>query len=228
MKKVRLLVILTICMIALTGCVRFNTTVKVKSNGKVDISMLYAGMDMSDYGYDSDMVSDDEKQDLIDKGWSVSDYNQDGFAGYMISKEDITFEELSESISDNSSFSEDTGEISVGREGLKYIIDWKVFEDEEGAQISAFKNYITMTGGYMKFTISLPVKPTDSNATIVSDDGKTLEWNLLELGPDHTIHLEFVLINVKLLIILFIAALLIVAVIIGVILKSSNNRKAQQ
>ena len=42
MKKIKLLVVMMICIFCITGCMRFNTTIEVKSNGKVDVSMLLA------------------------------------------------------------------------------------------------------------------------------------------------------------------------------------------
>ena len=43
MKKVLLTVLCVIFVIGLSGCMRFDTTLDIKSDGKADISMLYAG-----------------------------------------------------------------------------------------------------------------------------------------------------------------------------------------
>jgi PBP1b-binding outer membrane lipoprotein LpoB len=229
MKKCRALMVALVSMIFLTGCMRFNTTVTVKSNGKLDVSMLYAMMDMSDYGYDEDSITESQMQEYKDQGWEVEEYNQDGFKGYILSKKDITANELGSSMEDTQSeLSGEASSINFTKEGLKYTLDWQVFDREQGEQISAYKNYFTMSGGYMKITVNLPVKPSANNATYVSDDGKTLEWDLLNLGPDQNIHLEFVLINIWLIIGLCVFALAVIVVIVVVIVLSSKKRKMAQ
>lgn len=229
MKKCRALMVALVSMIFLTGCMRFNTTVTVKSNGKLDVSMLYAMMDMSEYGYDEDSITSSQMQEYKDQGWEVEEYNQDGFKGYILSKEDITANELGSSMKDTQSeLSGEASSINFTKEGLKYTLDWQVFDREQGEQISAYKNYFTMSGGYMKITVNLPVKPSANNATYVSDDGKTLEWDLLNLGSDQNIHLEFVLINIWLIIGLCVFALAVIVVIVVVIVLSSKKRKTAQ
>lgn len=221
-----------ICMISaicLTGCMRFNTTVTVKSNGKLDVSMLYAMVDMSDYGFDEDSITGSQLQEFIDQGWEAEEYNQDGFKGYVLSRKDITPDELGSSMEyTQTELSGESSSLNFTKQGLKYTLDWQVFDRDQGEQISAYKNYFTMSGGYMKININLPVKPSASNATSVSDDGKSLEWDLLNLGPDQSIHLEFVLINIWFIVGLCVFALVIVVAIVVAIVLSSKKRKAAQ
>jgi uncharacterized membrane-anchored protein YhcB (DUF1043 family) len=85
-----------------------------------------------------------------------------------------------------------------------------------------------MSGGYMKMTVNLPVKPSASNATSVSNDGKTLEWDLLNLGPDQSIHLEFVLVNIWLIIgLCFVAAAILIGIVLAVVLSLRKKKAAQ-
>ncbi len=229
MKKFRALLVSIACIFCLTGCMRFNTTVTVKSNGKMDVSMLYAMMDMSDYGYGGETISESQKQEYIDDGWDVEDYNQDGFHGYIISKKDISASELSSAVDDTQTeFSDELDSFSFTREGFKYVLDWKVFDDEEGEQISTYKNFFTMSGGYMKLTVSLPLEPSASNATSVSEDGKTLEWDLLNLGPEQSIHLEFSLINIWLIVGICAAVVVFLVAIILILVISAQKKKAAQ
>ena len=228
MKRFRAVLVTLISMICLTGCMRFNTTVTVKSNGKLDVSMLYAMMDMSDYGYDADSMTESQMQDYKDQGWDVEEYNQDGFKGYILSKKDITANELGSSMEDTQSeLSGGANSVKFSKQGLKYTLDWQVFDREQGEQLSAYKNYFTMSGGYMKITVNLPVKPSASNATYVSEDGKTLEWDLLNLGPEQIIHLEFMLISIWLIIGLCIAACIIILIIVVIVLASRKRKIVQ-
>ncbi len=229
LKQLHLILIFSICAFCLTGCVRFNTSINVKSNGKMDVSMMYAAMDMSDYGYDSDTLSENEKKEYIEQGWDVVDYNQDGFSGFIISKKDVTADELASSMgSAQSELSGESGALDFSKDGLKYTLDWQVFDKEEGEQISAYKSYFTMSGGYMKLTVTLPVKASASNATSVSSDGKTLEWDLLNLGPEQNIHLEFSLINMGLIIGVCVIALAVVVGIILAVVLASKKKKTMQ
>ena len=227
-KKAKVCITVLLSVICLTGCMRFNTTVTVKNNGKLDVSMLYAMMDMSDYGYDADSMTESQMEGYKDQGWDVEEYNQDGFKGYILSKKDITANELGPSMEDTQSeLAGEASSVKFSKQGLKYILDWQVFDREQGEQLSAYKNYFTMSGGYMKITVNLPVKPSASNATYTSNDGKTLEWDLLNLGPDQNIHLEFVLINIWLIIGLCILALAIVVGIVLAIVLSSKKKKGE-
>ena len=227
MKKIRAMLVFIICTMCLTGCVRFNTSITIKSNGKADVSMLMAMVDTSEYGYDEQsLMSDEERQEYIDQGWEVEDYSKDGFNGYILSKKDVALSELSESMKNTQQdISSDSGDLSFSKQGFKYVIDWQVFDKEEGEQISAYKSYFNMTGGYMKMSITLPVKPSSHNATSVSADGKTLEWDLLNLGSDQNIHLEFSLINIGLIVaICLIAFLVIIGIIVAVVIANKKKK----
>jgi hypothetical protein len=228
LKRLNVFLVSAIAIFCLTGCVRFNTTINVKSNGKVDVSMLYAAMDMSDYGYDTEALTDEQKQEYLDDGWDVVDYNQDGFSGFMISKNDVTADELASSLNSTQSELGESGSLSFTKQGHNYVLDWQVFDKEEGEQISAYKSYFTMSGGYMKLTVTLPVKPTSSNATSVSNDGKTLEWDLLNLGPDQNIHVEFSLLNMGLIIgICVVAAIVVLGIILALVLAQKKKKDRQ-
>lgn len=228
MKKIRALLIFIICTMCLTGCVRFNTNITIKKNGKADVSMLLAMVDMSEYGYDGQSLTDQEKQDYIDQGWTVEDYSKDGFSGFVLSKNDVELSELRDSMeTTQQDVSGENSSISFTKQGLKYVMDWQIFDKEEGEQISAYKSYFNMTGGYMKMTITLPVKPSNHNATSVSSDGKTLEWDLLNLGSDQNIHLEFVLINIGLIIGIYTVAFLVIIGIIVAIISANKKKKAR-
>ena len=68
-----------------------------------------------------------------------------------------------------------------------YDLDALINEDEKeeySEDVALYEQFFAMSGGYMNMTVNLPVKPFASNATYVSEDGKTLEWNLLNLGQD--------------------------------------------
>ncbi|MBQ6569097.1 MAG: hypothetical protein IJL87_02450, partial [Clostridia bacterium] len=63
--------------------------------------------------------------------------------------------------------------------------------DSEDEETVGYLSTIKSSGGYMNVNLELPVKPTDHNATTVSDDGKTLTWDLTTLGMNDKIYAEF-------------------------------------
>lgn len=239
MKKVACFLPLLLCILCLTGCIRFNTTVTVKSNGKADISMLYASIDSSSYSGTEDKAATNElkpelRQKYTDDGWVVEDYSEDGYTGHILSINDVDLIELSARLketnelvaSDNNSKEkkDENSGFSLERDGLKYKINWQVFDKTDN--ISEAAPYIKASKGYMKFTLNLPVKPDSSNATKVLNDGKTLEWDLLELGDDGNIEVTFSLISVPLIITIVVVVLvMIAAVVVTIVFLTKKKQK---
>ncbi len=231
MRKIWTAIFMFFCITCLTGCMRFNTTVKIKSNGKADVTMLYAistefsKEDLSGYM----TMPEEEMQKMLDEGWECNEYSQDNYLGYEFVKRDVELQELSESFNDAGDGSTiNADDFKISKKGLNYAIDWKVFEDEDMSDISSYKNYFDMAGGYMTFTMELPFKPASSNATTVSEDGKTLTWDLLELGEGQTIHVEFSVINIRMILFymaIVVSTLIIIVIIVIVILL--NKKKKQ-
>lgn len=230
MRKIYTLVFILLCATVLSGCMRFSTTVKVKSNGKADLSMLYAvSKDLAEMGgSENDMsLPDDEVAEMEANGWTCKKYSEENYIGYEMVKENVDLNELASAFNnsdENASLNSD--QLKVQRKGLTYIIDWKMFEDEQQEQISAYKNYFNMSGGYMNFVLELPFKASNSNATYVSDDGKTLKWDLLAM-PAEGIHVEFSLLNIPLIIGCIIAGVVLLAIIVVVIAVIANKKKKE-
>ena len=77
----------------------------------------------------------------------------------------------------------------------------------------------------MKFTLNLPVKAISSNATTVSNDGKTLEWDLLNLGESGSIEATYSLISIPLVIVLAVVAVLLIAAAVVVVILVIKKKK---
>ena len=224
MKKVLLTIMMALCVLCFTGCIRFNTTVKVKSNGKADVSMLYAMQSVD--GSDTDQ-SDMEKSydELKSEGWEVESYNEDDYIGFICTKKNMDFNEFSDQMGDTDQTNGlmDSSSCKVTKKGFKYSFDWDLGGDEETADSSEYVNSLKSSGGYMTFTLKVPTKAISSNATTVSDGGKTLEWDLLALKPGEGIHAEFSLINWPLVIGGILAVVGIVICVVALII--ANNKK---
>ena len=193
MKKISCLLLLFVFAFCLTGCMRFNTTITVKPNGKMDVSLLYAMVDMSGFG-DGEGISSgltpEQEKEYEEQGWTLEKYSEDGYQGFVITKNDVPFAEINTVINKTSENTNQGGNFSITKDGIKYHLKWQVFGDSNKSSASQIAPYITQSGGYMKFTLNLPSKPVSSNATHVSNDGKTLEWDLLKLDEDGCIEDE--------------------------------------
>ena len=221
MKKLKMAVLSLVLMLALSGCVRYNTTISIKSNGKADVSMTYAMM-TSMLGDEEDEEEDDSMNESMDElrksGWQVEKYDSDGYQGIYAEKKDLELTSLSQEIGGaEGDLDLDNKALTLTKEGSTYIFDWK-FEGESASESKEYVSYIESNGGYMTFTLKLPHKAKKSNATKVLDGGKTLEWNLLALDETNSMHVEFSTFNPLIIVIIVVAAVALVAIIVVVVL----------
>ncbi|MBR0051637.1 MAG: hypothetical protein IJP57_06770, partial [Firmicutes bacterium] len=82
-------------------------------------------------------------------------------------------------------------------------------------------SWLKTMGGSFVVRVTLPAKPVSHNATSVSEDGKTLEWDVLSMDVTQPIHVEYKTSNPA-LIIGIVAA---VAVVIALIFVATKSRK---
>ncbi len=187
-KRILVTLLAVLLAVSLTGCVKMKMDVTVKMNGKIDASVLLAIdgsmgelSDLSEYGYSSD-----DMEELREKGWDVQPYKEDPFVGYRISKKDLDPSELGEA----SGF--DTPGAALIRNGSTYVMDFDLFSSDGDSEDTAeLLDFLRQIGASVKFRLTLPIKPKAHSATSVSADGKTLEWDLLQMTPGEKIHVEF-------------------------------------
>ena len=232
MKKVCLTILCVLCMIICSGCMRFDTTFDIKSDGTVDVSMVYAVMNM-DTGDGTDPTEDESydeaMQELNDQGWTTEKYNEDNYVGFKCSKKGLPLDNLQESLKgaeENMEMNENG--LSITKNGNNYVLDWDVLGEEGNAELAGYASYFDTYGGYMRVTIKLPSKPKSSNATSTEDGGKTLIWDLLTL--DENIHVEFSLSiwgTIIKWVLIGLAAIVLIIVLIIIIKKVSANKAAQ-
>ena len=232
MKKLRrlaLLLVSILCLSLMSGCMRYSTTIDVKKNGTADLKMVVAvydasNLDDSDESSSSkeDMEDSEDIKKLKDEGWDVEIYDKDGYIGYTCTKKGIKLEDIAKKMQESESNDADINveNFKVKKKGSNYTIDWEVYDDENTDEMAEYQDSLSSYGGYINVVISLPYKPKDHNATSVSEDGKTLTWNLLEMDRTEPIHVEFSLINWGLIIGIIVAVLVIaIAVILFFVLR---------
>jgi hypothetical protein len=171
-------------MFILTGCIKVNIDITIKKNGKADISLLFAVQDSltSLSEGESMTISEEEAEQYREEGWEVKDYAADGYTGYILSKADVDLS--SEEVMEGA-------ESSIRKEGSLYIIDMDLLPNEDPKEFTESASMMKSMGGEFIVRLTLPVKPEKHNATSVSEDGKTLEWDLFTMNVAEPIHVEF-------------------------------------
>ncbi len=259
MKK-KLAVLLVLMMVfVFSGCMRMSVDLDIHEDGTADFSMLYAMMtdmdsmmgdldlgddsDWSDEDYDwsdedlsediateedSTALSPEEIAELEAEGFTYEVYEQDGYKGYIIKGENKPLEEI---FSETGATGVDSNEFVITKNGSSYAIDWTVFDEEEDSEIGEVADYIEPYDGYMQFVLTLPQPAGANNATEVSEDGKTLTWNLLTLNGEN-VHVEFELPakaagGSTALIVLVIAAVIAVIIVAVVLTRKKKPVEAQ-
>ena len=186
----------------------------------------------------------DNKMSEPPEGFKSEKYEKDGFKGYVYSKEvgtidDVSKESASERYNlldsskdekeDDNDESSDVDMESLLKEtlfikkGNKYSSNMTL-KSEQSASTADYEKYGASFD--MKFVLELPNKPISNNATSVSEDGKTLSWDLLKNGD---IDVEFELGGSNILLYVGIGAVALI-VICGIVfaLKKKGKGNAEQ
>ena len=212
-----------------TGCMRMSTDITFKNNGKCDLSMTVAALSTDDSSEDSTEaeIDEEEKEKYEKEGWTYTAYNQDGYTGYVVSKEDIDIDKLASEMNSGESDDYDINADSfiITKDGSRYNLNWAIGDSEDSADMDSYASYISSNDGYVRVVMTFPQKPISHNATSVSDDGKTLTWDLVTCKDD--INVEFKLGGFNplwiILILVFVAVLAGVLVLVIVLGKKKKN-----
>ena len=192
-KKFAILSILLILAATLTSCVKLDVDLKVKRNGKIDAAVLLATSEsVSDFGVGLDEMgfSGEDLKEMQKNGWQIEAYNRDGFIGYRITQSDVGINQIMKVVSQVDGESADV----LTKKGTTYTLDIPVSGILGGgaeSELAEMASMLRSFGASMKFRITLPDKPLRHNATTVSEDGKTLGWDLLSMETGESIHVEF-------------------------------------
>ncbi|MBQ2094484.1 MAG: hypothetical protein II474_01150 [Firmicutes bacterium] len=203
---------LCVLLVLLTGCMKIELDINVKSNGKADLCLLYAMADSAmDAGGDASLTPEDIEE-YEKEGWTAEEYSQDGYTGVVLKKSDVDLSETEVM---------EGAEGSIRKEGSTYIVDFEPVSKEDQADFAETASWLKTMGGSFVVRVTLPVKPVSHNATSVSEDGKTLEWDVLSMDVTQPIHVEFKTSNPALIIGIAAAA----AVVIALIFVAMKSRK---
>jgi hypothetical protein len=179
-KNILLLILVAVAVsLLLTGCFKFSIHLTVNKNGTADVDIIMAASQAlvtMGAGLESGIFGD-RKEQLAEQGFAISDYYEGNMAGFRAIKR-------VESVKDFSSlgFANDLGldgqEIfSVEKHALTTTYHLNA-ELNFGDLFAEDSDRMALFSPDMRFILTLPIKPLEHNATTVSADGKTLEWQL--------------------------------------------------
>ena len=252
-KNIKFTALLTLLVISLTGCVKFNSTMEIKKDKSMDYKIIYA-FDKSLFG-DQEILTSDDKKELENKGFTVSNYVDGNMKGFKVSKNikniddvsstnDATYD-LSGLLDSNKSESK-VFKVKKGFLKNTYTASFK-FDSSDSDLNNSTSNDTTIDNDFttddnntttdsdfdfsnintnmdLSFNVKLPYKAISSNATTKKNDDKELSWNLSSTGEDK-IEFSFALYNMTNIYICGgVIVLLIIIVIVSILNKSRKNK----
>lgn len=252
-KNIKLTALLTLLVISLTGCVKFNSTMEIKKDKSMDYKIIYA-FDKSLFG-DQEILTSNDKKELENKGFTVSNYVDGNMRGFKVSKNikniddvsstnDATYD-LSGLLDSNKSESK-VFKVKKGFLKNTYTASFK-FDSSDSDLNNSTSNDTTIDNDFttddnnttadsdfdfsnintnmdLSFNVKLPYKAISSNATTKKNDDKELSWNLSSTGEDK-IEFSFALYNMTNIYICGgVIVLLIIIVIVSILNKSKKNK----
>lgn len=194
-----------IALILVTGCVKVEYKTLIKDDSSVTIEGIVAISEgIAEMGETNNRgsMSQEQMKKLKDKGWNVEEYTEtkdnQTLVGSKISKtypniKDISKKEpkkvmITDLIQDDKEVDEShLFSVNNGEYTANFLFDL-ADETEESEENDQATNYANMF--QLSYEVTLPMKPIKSNATTVSEDGKTLTWKL-EYGKVNEINYSF-------------------------------------
>ncbi len=183
-KRIVLAALILSVVTVMTGCVKAELGLILDKNGKADVTMVYALHEsMSSFMEDDfSILTVEDLQKYETDGWKAEEFSGGGYNGYRLTKNgvDLLDEELFH------------GEgTSLKKEKSYFILDIPMDYDRENLATMETLGIVRESGGTITVRVTLPVKPEKHNATSVSEDGKTLTWDLLSPGTGQVVHAEY-------------------------------------
>ena len=211
--NIKLTALLTLLVISLTGCVKFNSTMEIKKDKSMDYKIIYA-FDKSLFG-DQEILTSDDKKELENKDFTVSNYVDGNMKGFKVSKNikniddvsstnDATYD-LSGLLDSNKSESK-VFKVKKGFLKNTYTASF-IFDSSDSDLNNSTSNDTTIDNDFttddndtttdsdfdfsnintnmdLSFNVKLPYKAISSNATTKKNDDIEFSWNLSSTGVD--------------------------------------------
>lgn len=233
MKKVlKLFAIMAVMLIVLTGCVNVNYEVTLNSDGTADVAYIY-GFE-KEYLEQMETTSEEMTKEMQENAelsdYTVEAYSDEKLEGFKASKHVTDFADISleEAFGEENVKDSDNNRLKVEKKGSKTVYSQNA-EIDLSSMDTSMATMVTM-----KYTIKLPTKVGNNNASEVSEDGKTLTWNL-KAGEINKVEFEATelgtaakIIRVAIIIVAVIVGIVIIALIIKLIIKKTKKQKNEK
>jgi hypothetical protein len=175
--RIALIILISLLMVLLAGCVKFRLHLTVNRDGTANMEITVAAHpSLATMGilWGGDMLAE-VREGLLAEGFSVEEYTDGDFRGFKAKKALESVDDVAFLSMENPKVSHDYFVLEKGLFYSTYHVAIPVNLVESYGEAGAVFGFLNPDLG---FILSLPVRPLDHNADIVSDDGKTLEWKL--------------------------------------------------
>ena len=216
MKKIiGLTIILILTILTLTGCAEINYEVEVNKDGSGEISYIYGISKeiLSKLNVSADEVVSTMKEQAEESSYTVETYEDENIAGFKANKH---IGDLNKDFSLQEAFGKEYVK-DIENNGIKVEKSFFVTKYSQNAELDLTTLNKDEQEIIMTYQVKLPARLTNSNATEVLDNGKTLKWNL-KGGEINKIEFVAQEINVLPIVIIVSAVVLIVGVVVTIII----------
>lgn len=190
-KKILLLAVTLVMITVFTGCVNITCMLTLNEDGDVDVvtTVLYSDQEFAYNNEDIDKI----KTSFEDKGYKISDVNENGMLGFSFTKENVKLSELKNILIKEYNLDISALDDIEYKKGFLY----NTYNIDSEIDLSEFLNIGKITDGagklitgeelqkeFSHLSLKLIVKMdkgtiTDTNANLVSEDKKSAEWILI-------------------------------------------------
>jgi hypothetical protein len=198
-KIIRSLLTIVAVLILLTGCVKADYHITLQSDGSATIDYLLAIDKMAlATSSQSDPFADLRSKAKQD-GYLVLDYEDETHKGLRMRKTIADVEGAKFSTLNNELF-EQVNDLTLTTERSLLTRELQIdtvldLRNQQQDLISSLMSSAFYTQADIKLRVTLPIKPKSHNASQMSDDGKTLTWDIM-LGQTNPLQLNVVIPNV--------------------------------
>jgi len=230
-------------VLTLSGCVKFEMDVKVNPNNSADVNVTFlinsmvAGMASSEGGNGINL--DEMKSSAEKAGYTATSQKEGNMIGYKFAKHFKNVNELSKDGTTPSNlqdlFKEGKSQANIFtiKKGLlqnTYSVDLDMDLDsikppnEDGNEFAGSIYKSMMSQMDFKFKSTLPIKTVSNNASKVSDDDKSLEWQLIP-GQKNKIKMEFKVWNTTNIILIAVGGVILLVILLLLVFRRQKKTK---
>ena len=221
-KRIGLIIMLIVILVALTGCVNVDYEVEVNKNGSGEISYIYgfSKETLNNLQVSAEDMVESMKEQAEENSYTVETYENDEISGFKARKH---IEDLTKDFSLQEAFGEEYVK-DTENNGIKVEKTFLVTKYSQNAKIDLTSTDETQGSIEMTYKVKLPAKVKTSNASAVSENEKELTWYL---KPGEINEVEFVAeqINILPVVIMVFAICVVAAILVFIILKKKHATK---